>query len=170
MRLGQIVKYRGDTVKVVSLNDDGTVTLAYVSGSNKKGFAGKIPSTNMVNGISPVPLMIVETPTGNTATVSAEQYNSYTEPINNAAINQLDGLRVKYFSAAEKDPSSMNEVLTNMRAVSNLVGANFQDVIEGRCGIEECQFQHRGGMAPHHYPSTGCKSGQTPHCTCDSCF
>jgi hypothetical protein len=171
MRLGQIVKYRGDTVKVVSINDDGTLTLAHVSSSGKKGFAGKIAApNNTVNGLSPVPLNVYKTETGERATVSLEQYNSYTEPINNAAISQLDSLRVKYFSSAEKDVAQLNEILTNMRAVSTIVGANFQDVLEGRCGIEECQFQHRGGMAPSHYPSTGCQSGQVPHCTCDACF
>lgn len=171
MRLGQIVKYRGDTVKVVSLNDDGTLTLAHVSSSGKKGFAGKIAAPKTFNGISPEPLSVYKTATGEMATVSLEQYNSYTEPINNAAISQLDGLRFKYFSAATKgENSQLNEILTNMRAVSNIVDANFQDVIEGRCGIEDCQYQHRGGMAPSHYPSTGCQSGQVPHCTCDACF
>ena len=25
-------------------------------------------------------------------------------------------------------------------------------------------------FAPRHQPSSGCKSGKHPHCTCDTCF
>jgi hypothetical protein len=172
MHVGQVLKYRGDSVKIVSVNDDGTVTLAHISGGKKKGFAGKIPAKVKTNGISPVPLKISETHYGDpAATISLEQYNTYTEPINYQAISQLDAMRRQYFSSATtSDIETINETLTNMRTLCSVVGANFQDVIEGRCGIDECQMQHRGGMAPNHYPSSGCKSGQLSHCTCDACF
>jgi hypothetical protein len=169
MRVGQIIKLKGEPVKVVSVNDDNTVTVAHVAGSSKKGWAGKIA---LPKNITPTPNEVkLKLPPGTeTATLTLEAYNNYSEPINRAAIAELNSLREKYFKQAQTNPELIGETLSNLRALCDVVSANFQDVIEGRCGIDECQMQYRGGMAPHHYASEGCQSGQQTHCTCDACF
>lgn len=169
MRVGQIIKLKGEPVKVVSVNEDNTITVAHLSGSGKKGWAGKIAlpkkrttSSSTIN---------ISIPEGTeTATLTLEAYNNYSEPINYVAISELDKLRRQYFKQAKENPEAIGETLSNMRALCDVVSANFQDVIEGRCGIDECQTPHRGGDAPRHYPSARCESGQETHCTCDVCF
>ena len=169
MRVGQIIKLKGEPVKVVSVNEDNTVTVAHLSGSGKKGWAGKIALPK--NRVQPNTELNRKLPAGTeTATLTLEAYNNYSEPINRAAIAELNKLREQYFKQAQNNPELIGETLSNLRAVCDVVSANFQDVIEGRCGIDECQTQYRGGMAPRHYPSEGCESGQQTHCTCDACF
>lgn len=169
MRVGQIIKLKGEPVKVVSVNEDNTVTVAHLSGSGKKGWAGKIALPK--NRVQPNTELNRKLPAGTeTATLTLEAYNNYSEPINRSAIAELNKLREQYFKQAQNNPELIGETLSNLRAVCDVVSANFQDVIEGRCGIDECQMQYRGGMAPRHYPSEGCESGQQTHCTCDACF
>lgn len=36
------------------------------------------------------------------------------------------------------------------------------------CGIDGCTYP--AGPGPWHEPSSACKSGKRPHCTCDYCF
>lgn len=169
MRKGQILKYNGDSVKVVSVNEDGTLTISHVGGK-KKGFAGKIINPKHHNMISPKPITTVETNFGMEGTITLDQYESHAEPIDYAAIRELNRTRGLYFRSAAGNMDNLSNILTDLRELSITSGANFQDVIEGRCGIDECQYPCRSSDEPPHYPSSNCNSGQQPHCTCDACF
>lgn len=169
MRKGQIVKYNGNSVKVVSVNEDGTLTISHVGGSGRKGFAGKIVNPKAMP--TPKPLQTITPEFGSEqAVITLDQYETHVEPINNSTINELGGLRFKYFKEAENADPNLGNTLVNLKAAAQTVGANFQDVIEGRCGIDECQYSTRSNSEPPHYPSASCKSGQNPHCTCNACF
>ncbi|QDZ15809.1 hypothetical protein [Humibacter ginsenosidimutans] len=42
--------------------------------------------------------------------------------------------------------------------------------IKWRSDCEQCVRQGKGAFAPDHDAMRGCRSGRTPHCTCDGCF
>lgn len=77
---GQKLTIKGEKLIVSSLNDDGTVTLNYASGSGKTGFAGKIVNPDSIKAATSPKAVFVESisPIEDSDAITLDQYNSGT--------------------------------------------------------------------------------------------
>lgn len=176
--IGDIVYIKGQRGMIRGVKEDGS---AIVHDTKTGLLLGTVPSFNEMKRL-PINITLDEIKTSESDYVVAK--DDYTDrdfslPTPAAAnsierkqsASRLSVYRKDYFDAIKtgnvEDGKIAFEALSYESVVS---GANKELVLQGKCGIDGCEYPSSGGMEPPHINSTNCGGGGQPHCTCDSCF
>jgi hypothetical protein len=176
--IGDIVYVKGQRGMIRGVKEDGS---GIVHDAKTGLLLGTVPSFNEMKRL-PINITLDEIKDSESDYVVAkDDYmdRDFSSPVP-AAVNSMERkqsasrlsvYRKDYFDAIKTGNSEDEKVALDALSYEAVVtGADKELVLQGKCGIDGCEYDASGGMEPPHLGSTNCGGGGKPHCTCDSCF